>query len=119
MSLRQDLLKTSHRRQRKSILFKVLIGIGIFGVASAIATFLFYIPSLRVSNINISGLDATGEKKLRAEIFGILEGRKWLIIPKDHMLFLPKENVENILSGEYTLWELAPHDDAYEFGNLK
>jgi len=25
----------------------------------------------------------------------------------------------HILSGEYTLWELAPHNDAYEFGNLK
>src|SRR3989344_9673542 len=107
MSLRQDLLKTSHRRQRKSILFKVLIGIGIFGVASAIATFLFYIPSLRVSNINIFGLNAGGEKKLRAEIFGVLEGRKWFIIPRDHMFFLPKENVENILSEEYTFSNFA------------
>jgi len=101
MSLRQDLLKTSHRRHQRGIVIKVLFGIGILGIASAVATLLFYVPSLRASTINISGLDKIDEKELRAEILGALEGIKWLIIPRDHMLFLPKKNIEDILSGKY------------------
>ncbi|MBI2058107.1 MAG: hypothetical protein HYT63_03990 [Candidatus Yanofskybacteria bacterium] len=30
-----------------------------------------------------------------------------------------RHEIFHVLSGEYSLWELAPHDDAYEFGSLK
>ena len=97
MSLRQDLLKTSHRRRKKDIFTKILFGICVLGIVSAIATFLFYIPALRVSNIIISGLDKNNAKELHTELFEILGGRKWLIVPKNHILFLPKKNIEEFL----------------------
>lgn len=107
MSLRQDLLKTSHRRQRKKVFIKILLGIGVLGIASAVVTFLFYIPSLRVSNIVISGLDKNSEKELQAELFGILRGRKWLIVPKDHILFLSKKDIEDFLTEKYRFRDFA------------
>ena len=30
-----------------------------------------------------------------------------------------RHEIFHILSGEYALWELVPHDDAYEFGNSR
>ncbi|OGF52283.1 hypothetical protein A3I27_01985 [Candidatus Giovannonibacteria bacterium RIFCSPLOWO2_02_FULL_43_11b] len=107
MSLRQDLLKTSHRRRKKDIFTKILFGICVLGIVSAIATFLFYIPALRVSNIIISGLDKNNAKELHTELFEILGGRKWLIVPKNHILFLPKKNIEEFLSGKYGFRDFA------------
>lgn len=101
MSFRQDLLKASNKRKRRFLLFKILLGIGILSAALAIIVILFYVPSLRVSSIFISGLDVNDETELRAELFQILEGRKWLIVPENHMFFLPKKNIEEFLASKY------------------
>jgi hypothetical protein len=101
MSLRQEILKNSSRRRRKEIVIRILLGIGILGLLAAVAVFLFYIPSLRISNISISGLNADDETELRAEVFSAISSRKFLIIPEDHLIFFNKEKIKSLLAEKF------------------
>ncbi|KKU16667.1 MAG: hypothetical protein UX24_C0004G0003 [Candidatus Giovannonibacteria bacterium GW2011_GWB1_45_9b] len=107
MSLRQDLLKTFHKRRQKGVFIKILLWVGILGIVSAMATLLFYVPPLRVSKVNIFGLDKNDEKQLRAEILEIIAGKKWLIVPRDHVFFLSQKDIEEFLAGKYRFSDFA------------
>ena len=101
MSLRQDILKSSNRRRRKEIVIRALLGIGIAGIFCAIAAFLFYIPSLRISNIYIAGLGAVDEAELRTQVLSAISSRKFLIIPEDHLLFFNKNKIKSLLAEKF------------------
>src|SRR3990167_712620 len=98
MSLRQDLLKTSHKRRQKGVFIKILLWVGILGIVSAMATLLFYVPPLRVSKVNIFGLDKNDEKQLRADILEIIAGKTWAIwCPSDLEAKLPSGSLASCL----------------------
>jgi len=101
MLLRQELLRTSHKRRRWRLVYKILAGVGVVGIISAAITFLFYIPSLRVKTIAISGLDSASEKELRLEIFEALGARRLWVLPKDHLIFFPRKEIEALLADKF------------------
>ena len=111
MSLRQDLQKTSSRRRRKEIFIRILIGIGIVGVITGIIIFLFYIPSLRISEVAIAGLSVSDEKELREEILEKLKARRFLILPKDHLIFFPKEEIQTLLANKFRVKDFEMEKD--------
>lgn len=80
---------------------KIFLVGGVVGILSAVSAFLFYIPSLRISNISISGLNSDDEVELRAEVISAISARKYLIIPEDHLIFFNKERVKSLLAKKF------------------
>ncbi len=101
MSLRQDLQKTLHRKKQSELFRRALIGIGILGILATVIAFLFYIPSLRITKLIISGLSPIDEKQLRREVLAALATREYFIIPKDHLLFFPKNEIYALLQNKF------------------
>ena len=101
MSLRQDLLKTSGRRRRRAFFVRILIGAGVAALAAGIIVVLFFVPSLRIRNVTIAGLNPTDERELKKEILAALAVRKYLILPKDHLILFPKKEIEAFIANKF------------------
>ena len=80
---------------------RVLIALGFLLILTGIIIFLFYVPSLRISRVQITGLSIADEKELRTEILTALSSRRYLIIPKDHLVLFQRKEIETLLSNKF------------------
>ena len=93
----RDLLERSKRRRRKLLTLLV-----VRWVLGALLLFLsavgiFYLPSFRVHSITIRGASEEEAIELKKEISSLLSEEYLFIFPKDTMLFLPREEITNLL----------------------
>lgn len=77
------------------------MGLGVLVIIAGLIIFLFYIPSLRITKVAIAGLGSVDEKNLRAEVLAALDSRRFLVLPRDHLLFFPKNEVEELLNHKF------------------
>ncbi len=101
----KHLLEVSRRRKRRWALIK-LAGWGAVGLVVLAGFFsLFYTKSLRVREIRFTGTETLSREELREEIQKLISRRYFYALPKDHILFLPKGEIEALLSNRYRIQE--------------
>jgi len=103
----RNLLEISKRRRRRWAFIKfsawILAALAALGGLAS----LFYIPSLRLKTISISGLEGVREMELREELYLELSGKYLRVLPKDHLLFLPKKELEAVLRSKLRIEEFS------------
>lgn len=100
-------LEVSRRRKRRWALVK-LFGWAVVGLA-VFAGFisLFYVKSLRVREIRFIGAETLSRQELALEIKKLISKRYFYLLPKDHILFLPKNEIANSLANKYRIQEFS------------
>ncbi len=93
MPKRKDILASSRRLKRKRFLLKAAFAVGVFLVLFAVVSAMFYIPALRIKNIEIRGNSTLGNGEITSAVSGFLREKYFLIIPKDNILIFPKEEI--------------------------
>lgn len=73
--------------------------------------FLFFIPQLRINNIAIAGADGKAAKDLENEIKSILQNKYYYIIPKDHLFFYPRDEIEALLEKKFRVQKFGIDKD--------
>ena len=95
----RELLETSRKRLRRRFLIKLVSWFFLAVLAGGSFAAFFYIPSLAITSVSFSGTEAADEIFLRGEIFNILGQKYFSLLPKNNLIFLPKEELELFLAG--------------------
>ncbi|MEK7085234.1 MAG: FtsQ-type POTRA domain-containing protein [Patescibacteria group bacterium] len=103
----KHLLEVSRRRKRRWALIKLFgwAAVGLVVLGGFIS--LFYVKSLRLREVRFTGAETLSREELAMEIKKIVSTRYFYLLPKDHILFLPKKEIADSLSNKYRIKEFS------------
>ena len=80
----------------------ILVWFFVFLLLCAGAVGLLWLPSLRVSSIEISGVQTTPLSMIESSVHGKLSGTYWFVIPRDNVFLYPKREIMNALRAQFS-----------------
>lgn len=81
--------------------FSIFRSVGLIAASSACAYIFIYSPFLRVNKVNVTGIAAADQTRIKATASQTISGYEHLIIPKNHLLALDPTGVKNTILALY------------------